>query len=72
MTVEIISRSISRKVWDRVGIKLATPASAVGLTTNCDTGPDICSFHAAAESTILIVVMQLNWLENRSESAILS
>ena len=29
MTVEIISRSISKKVSDRAGIELATPASAV-------------------------------------------
>ena len=29
MTVEIISRSISTKVWDRAGIDLATPGSAV-------------------------------------------
>ena len=29
MTVEIISWSISTKVWDRTGIKLATPGSAV-------------------------------------------
>ena len=29
MTVEIISRSISTKEWDRAGIKLAAPGSAV-------------------------------------------
>ena len=29
MTVEIISWSISTKVWDRAGIELATPGSAV-------------------------------------------
>ena len=29
MTVEIISRSISTKVWYRAGIELATPGSAV-------------------------------------------
>ena len=29
MTVEIISRSISTKVWDRTGIELSTPGSAV-------------------------------------------
>ena len=33
MTVEIISWSISTKVWDRAGIKLATPGSAVRLTS---------------------------------------
>ena len=29
MTVEIISRSISTKVWYRAGIELTTPGSAV-------------------------------------------
>ena len=29
MTVEIISLSISMKVWDRAGIELVTPGSAV-------------------------------------------
>ena len=29
MTVEIISRSISTKVWYRAGIELGTPGSAV-------------------------------------------
>ena len=39
----IISRSMSTKVWDRAGIKLATPGSAVRLAsvarhvTNCAT-----------------------------------
>ena len=33
MTVEIISQSISTKVWDQAGIKLATPGSAVKLTS---------------------------------------
>ena len=33
MTVEIISWSISSKVWDRAGIEFATPGSAVRLTS---------------------------------------
>ena len=33
MTVEIISWSISTKIWDRAGIKLATPGFAVRLTS---------------------------------------
>ena len=33
MTVENISLSISRKVWDRAGIELATPGSAVRLAS---------------------------------------
>ena len=37
MIVEIISWTISTKVWDRLGIKLGTSGSAVKL--NCATGP---------------------------------
>ena len=32
MTIEIISRSISMKVWEQAGIKLETPGSTVRLT----------------------------------------
>ena len=45
MTVEIISRSISTKVWDWTGIELATPGSAVRHpsvarhVTNCAMRP---------------------------------
>ena len=45
MTVEIISWSISTKVWDRAGIELATPGSAVRHAsvarhfTDCATPP---------------------------------
>ena len=39
LIVEIISRSISTKVWDRTGIELATPGSAVRLASDCATGP---------------------------------
>ena len=48
MTLEIISCSISTKVWDRAGIKLATPGSAVRLAsvarhvTDCATRPGVC------------------------------
>ena len=38
-TIEIISLSISTKVWHWAGIELATPRSAVGLATDCATGP---------------------------------
>ena len=47
MTVEIISRSISTKVWGRAGIELATPGSAVRHTsvarhvTDCAMRPGI-------------------------------
>ena len=48
MTVEIISWSISTRVWDRAGIKLATPGSAVRHAsvarhvTDCATRPSLC------------------------------
>ena len=50
MTLEIISRSISMKIWDRAEIELLTPGPAVELTTDCAMGPgelayqDICAF----------------------------
>ena len=49
-TVEIISWSISTKVWDRAGIKLAIPESAVRHAsvarhvTDCTTRPGRASF----------------------------
>ena len=39
MTIDIISRSISTKVWDWAGIELETHESAVRLATNCTMGP---------------------------------
>ena len=53
MTVEIISWSISTKVWDRAGIELATPGSAVRLAsvarhvTDCATRPGILEMISA-------------------------
>ena len=47
MTVEIISSSISTKVWERVGMELATPRSAVRHAsvarhvTDCATRPGV-------------------------------
>ena len=51
MTVEIILWSISTKVWDRAGIELATPGSAVRHAsvarhvTDCATRPGGCSLY---------------------------
>ena len=48
MTVEIISWSISTKVWDRAGIKLATPGFAVRLSDTLSTpvrGPAKKNWH---------------------------
>ena len=39
MTVEIISWTISKNVWDQAMIELATPGSTIGLTTDCAMGP---------------------------------
>ena len=45
MTIEIISLSISMKLWDRAGITLVIPGSAVRHTSvarhvsNCAAGP---------------------------------
>ena len=41
MVVEIISLSISMKVWDQAAMELATPGSAVRHITNCATRPSI-------------------------------
>ena len=44
MAVEIISRSISTKVWDRAGIKLATPVSVVRCVTDSAMRPGMFNF----------------------------
>ena len=41
MAVEIISCSISMKIWDRAGMEHATPGSAVRQITDCATLPGI-------------------------------
>ena len=45
MTVEIISQSISTKVWDQARIKLTTTGSAVRLVADCanQPGATICA-----------------------------
>ena len=50
MAVEIISRSISMKVWDRAGIKLATPGAAVrsDMLQTVLLGPAILDFQSVA------------------------
>ena len=45
MTIEIITQSISKKVWEWAWIELATPGSAVGLASNCVIWPKECTFH---------------------------
>ena len=61
MTVEIISRSISTKVWDWAGIKLTTPGSAVRHAsvarhiTDCAKWPgDVCFSHLLQIFTYMI------------------
>ena len=63
MTVEIISWSISTKVWDRAGIELATPGSAVSFAsvtrhvTDCATRPggDTCTLPGTMIQSVLVV-----------------
>ena len=45
MTIEIISRSISTKVWGRAGIELVTPGSAI----RASTGPVMTSYFMATK-----------------------
>ena len=46
MAVEIMSLSISTKVWDRTGIKLATPGSAVRLASVARHVTDCATRHS--------------------------
>ena len=60
MTVEIISLSISSRVWDGAGINLATLQSEVGLATDCAMGPGenakLCETVQCACAKVLINV----------------
>ena len=64
MTVKIISRSISTKVWDRAGIELATPgsadrhASAARHVTDCATRPGIVEvYNSCIDSTFTVTMV---------------
>ena len=67
MTVEIISWSISTKVWDRTGIELATPWSAVRHTsvarhvTDCATRPGIIHILCSQKRRSLILAKLFNY-----------
>ena len=62
MTVEIISWSISTKVWDRTGIELATPGSAVRHAsvarhvTDCATRPGLFEIRAYIKGRINLII----------------
>ena len=64
MTVEIISWSISTKVWDRAGIELATPGSAVSFAsvtrhvTDCAMRPGIAKIETEIYQTWEIFTWQ--------------
>ena len=76
MTVEIISLSISTKVWDRTGIELVTPRSAVRHTSVARHVTD-CATRLGSHGMCLYQVMmtlhflngsvlepsELNWLQ---------
>ena len=66
MTVEIISWSISTKVWDRVGIKLATPGSAVRLTSVARHITDCAMWHSAIEISCSVEVSLKKGLSHRA------
>ena len=59
MSVEIISWSISTKVWDRGGIKLGTPGSAVRLASVARYITDCATQHGNWEIRILILCYTL-------------
>ena len=64
MTVEIISWSISTKVWDRAGIELATPGSAVSFAsvtrhvTDCATRPCCKQFGSKPFDTLIVFLKE--------------
>ena len=63
MTVEIISRSISTKVWDQAGIELATPGIAVRHSsvarhvTDCATRPGFLKFEKMSQNLLFAAVV---------------
>ena len=50
--MEIISRSISTKVWDRAGIELGTLGSAVKHITDCAMQLRLCSWVACIANSM--------------------
>ena len=58
MTVEIISLSISTKVWDLVGIELATPGSAFSLTSVARLVTDCANGHTESNQICLVTYLQ--------------
>ena len=66
MTIEIISCSISTKVWDWAGIELTTPGSTVGLATDCADDPSKFTRNVkpyfSYKSDLLSVVIGLFWV----------
>ena len=59
MTIEIISWSISTKVWDRVGIKLATPGSAFRLTSVARHVTDCANGHTESNQICLVTYLHM-------------
>ena len=73
-TVKIILWSISTKVWDRVGLELATPGSAVRLAsvarhvTDCATWPALLRLTFWLSIEIKVSLKMLNSADNYSFS----
>ena len=64
LTVEIISWSISTKVWNQAGIKLGAPESSVRHITDCATRPGM----GKKLMTLLRSNILLNWLYDLVDS----
>ena len=65
MTVEIISRSISRKVWNQARNKCVIPGSAIGLTTDCTLPGPVKKF--IYQDTIIMRLVLYTWKNNNQE-----
>ena len=69
VTVEIISWSISTKVWYRAGIELATPGSAVRHAsvarhvTDCATRPGIPAMRANTTKSTYTFTSVIKWVQ---------
>ena len=57
MTFKIISQSISTEVWNRAGIELLNPGSAVGHATDC-TMRAWCQQQGAAIKLCMYIVYE--------------
>ena len=64
MTVEIISLSISTKVWDQARIELPTPGSAVRRVTHCANELGMSSYVGPYCSQRLLCCLLITFANN--------